>query len=72
MTIYKKMKQANVEGIDHHESDLYVPVTETTSALIKEYVFKMNVTTFINQKNGKPYYDIPFAYDPYWENKKCG
>ena len=62
-------------GIEHsnHASDLYIPVNEVTKKLIAEYEFKKNVTRFINNIDGKPWYDVPFAYGPFWENvaKKC-
>lgn len=53
----------------HHESDLYIPVNEQTQPLIKEYEFASNVTTFKNNIDGKLWYDIPFAYLPYWDTK---
>lgn len=66
MSIYEDMKNLGVE-IDHHESDLYVPVTDETRAIVAEYEFKTNVTTFVSQIDKKLWYDIPFAYLPYWE-----
>ena len=64
-TIYEVMKKAKVE-IDNHCSDLYVPVNDTTRAIVKKYEFKCNVTTFICQIDNKPWFDIPFAYEPYY------
>lgn len=52
---------------DHHESDLYIPVTEETRALIRQYQFRSNVTTFISNIEKTPWYDVPFAYLPFWE-----
>jgi len=66
MSIYADMKATGVE-MDHHESDLYVPVTDATRAIVAEYEFRTNVTTFYSQIDKKPWYDIPFAYLPYWE-----
>ena len=63
--IYKAMKDAKVE-IDNHCSDLYVPVNEKTRAIVNEYQYKCNVTMFTNQIDGKPWYDVPFAYEPYY------
>lgn len=70
---------------DSHASDLYIPKTEQTTKLISEYEFKENVTTFIantedvrcracGHKIKQPkevWYDIPFAYAPFWERVKC-
>ena len=63
--IYDKMVAAGVQ-IANHESDLYVPVNDTTRAIIKEYRFRSNVTVFISNIEKTPWYDIPFAYMPFW------
>ena len=59
--LYDQMKAARVE-IANHESDLYVPVNDVTTALIKKYLFKASVTTFTSTLDKKLWYDIPFAY----------
>ena len=64
--IYEEMKQAGVE-ISNHESDLYVPKNKITTPIINNYKFKKNVTIFVNQIDHKLWYDIPFAYQPYWD-----
>jgi hypothetical protein len=56
--------------VDSHESDLYIPVNEKSKALVAAYTHKENVTTFYNKKDGKTWYDIPFAYAPFWEKKQ--
>ena len=67
-TLYQ---QANEAGIEHdsHCSDLYLPVTNETKAMIAEYEFKDNVTTFRSEIDGTRWYDVPFAFDPFWA--KC-
>ena len=57
------------DHIDHHNygSDLYIKKTPESAKLIAEYEFKENVTTFRSQIDGCIWYDIPFAYTPYWE-----
>lgn len=67
-SIYEQMKAAGVE-VDHHESDLYVPVNETTKAIVDGYKFKNNVTQFRSQIDGTNWYDIPFAYQPFWDKR---
>jgi hypothetical protein len=64
--IYSKVV---AKGIPHsnHESDLYIPVNDETRELIKNYAFPTNVTTFVNRVEGGLWYDIPFAYIPFWE-----
>lgn len=64
--IYEEAKKLGVE-IDHHESDLYIPVTPETMALVKRYTSRSIVTSFTNQIDHKPWYDIPFAYMPFWD-----
>ncbi len=68
MNIYEQMLALGVM-IDHHESDLYVPVTPETTKLVNKYEFKDNVKLFTCNIDIKPWYDIPFAYMPYWEKK---
>ncbi|MEE9366700.1 MAG: hypothetical protein V3W44_08445 [Dehalococcoidales bacterium] len=68
MDILEQMEKVGTE-ISSHCSDLYVPVTEETTKIVAEYKFKGNVTRFRSQVDGKPWFDIPFAYTPYWENR---
>lgn len=69
LNIYDELKAKNVQ-IDNHESDLYCPVNETTKTIIGQYDHKSNITTFKNQIDGKLWYDIPFAYTPWWNTKE--
>lgn len=64
--IYQELKDTGVM-MHNHESDLYVPVTDATRAIIERYEFKDSVTTFRSTLIGGLWYDIPFAYLPYWE-----
>lgn len=54
---------------DHHESDLYIPVTAETTALVRQYDRNHTAEKFISQTDGKPWFDIPFAYLPWWEKR---
>lgn len=50
----------------NHDTDLYVFVNPTTTAIIDGYQFKSNVTRFRSNHpddNGAMMYDIPFAFD---------
>src|SRR5262249_47666079 len=67
--IYAQVLAAGIEH-DHHETDLYTPVNDETKKLIDAYHFRGNVTTFTSQIDGKPWYDIPFAFTPGWP-KSC-
>lgn len=68
-TLYQKVIKLNVY-VSGYYSDLYVEVTPETLAIVKAYEYEKQVTTFMNQINGKHCFDIPFAYDPYWEKKR--
>lgn len=68
MEIYNEIVKAGVE-YSNHESDLYVPVNEITKKIVEEYQFRGNVSTFVSNIDGKLWYDIPFAYLPYWDKK---
>jgi hypothetical protein len=58
-----------VKGLEHsnHSSDLYIPVNAETMGFIKDYEFRVNVTRFTSNIDGKPWYDVPFAYMPFWD-----
>lgn len=58
----KALKAMPIGEIDHHRSDLYLKVNETSQKLIDEYPFKMNVSIFTDQISGAKWYDIPFAW----------
>jgi hypothetical protein len=69
MSIYQDLKAAGVQ-LDHHESDLYAKVTPESQAIVDGYRFKCNVTRFTSQIDGLRWYDIPFAYEPFWDAVK--
>jgi hypothetical protein len=65
MQIYDEMVAAGVP-VDHNESDLYAKVTPESREIVQRYEFKSIVRTFRNNADGKAWYDIPFAYLPWW------
>ena len=69
-SLYEEIKKAGIP-IGNHCSDLYFKRTpESLEILTKHDLQKKNATYFTNQINGEIWVDVPFAYDPYWENKK--
>lgn len=69
MTLYETLQAAGV-GMTNHESDLYFEVNDTTTAILARFPLeKRNATRFRDQTNGHFCYDVPFAYQPYWERK---
>lgn len=65
-SIYSQVVAAGIEHANH-ESDLYIPVTDQTRTILATWEFKENVTTFRNNIDSKLWYDLPFAYLPFWE-----
>jgi hypothetical protein len=69
--VYKRMKKLGVR-MDSHESDLYVPVTPETTEAIEELTdsgaMTVEVTRF-RSHDGTEWYDIPFAFDPWWQER---
>lgn len=52
--------------IDHHETDLYLKVSEKSAALVAAYDFRGNVERFVSPLDGCAWFYIPFAYTPAW------
>ena len=70
MTIYEKaLATISAKDIDHHESDLYLRKTPKTEKLINEYEFKNNVSVFRDAIDHELWYEIPFAYTPFFEER---
>lgn len=68
-TLYAELVAAGIP-VAHHESDLYFPITEQTRAILEKYPLeKGNATTFTNQVEGGRWYDVPFAFIPWWEKR---
>jgi len=72
-TLYQRIVEAGIP-YDNHESDLYVPDTPQVRAIIEEcrhhtqHVF----ASFVHQvapHKGELWLDIPFAYDPWWNER---
>lgn len=66
--IFSRVKELGIE-YSNHESDLYIPVTEETRQLVHDYEYASNVTVFQNRITNTAWFDVPFAYIPYWEAK---
>jgi len=64
--IHEQLTKAGVE-LDHHASDLYAKKTPVSERILRNYEFRSNVKTFRNQIDGSIWYDIPFAYTPFWD-----
>ena len=72
MTLYEDLKAAGIP-IDHHESDLYVIMTKESTEILKRYLKKTVFTFshFTSRIDKKLWFNIPFAYDPWWAQRGC-
>lgn len=77
-TLYQRLVEVmKPEDIDHHRSDLYVRITKDSKRIIDEYYAEhpeLNKTIFVsifesNIPSRCLWYDIAFAYDPFWEER---
>ena len=53
--------------IDHHNSDLYLRVSQETKAIVSRLENKALLSTF-RDNDGVAWYELPFCFAPYWEN----
>lgn len=70
MDLYERAKAAGVE-MSNHESDLYLKCGAVADALVKECDTHGNARRFRNQLDGALWWDIPFAYAPWWQKRGC-
>jgi len=66
-THYNQLKRKVFTLMDKHESDLYALKTPESEAIIKAWDYPHSVSTFISQIDGGVWYDIPFAFKPWWD-----
>ena len=68
MALFDDIQKLGIQ-YDHHESDLYIPITVETVNLVKEYDLYNIVARFKSNIDGKMWFDLPFQYAPYWEKR---
>ncbi len=68
MSLYTDLIEAG-QPVSNWQSDLYTPVNATTRALLKKHGIT-TATTFKNRVEGGIWYDVPFMFDPFWEERK--
>ncbi len=68
MSIYTDMKEAGVET-DNHFSDLYVKDCPAARKVLTNHGRYTKTVRFVARDN-EEWLDIPFAYDPFWEEKR--
>ena len=65
--LYALLQSAGVPT-DSHESDLYALVTGESTRLVRES--GRTHSTFLSRIDGRLWFDVPFAYTPWWEARK--
>jgi len=70
-TLYQEIKEAGIKH-DNHASDLYILASVEVKRILKRRDWKPWPSTFVSEIDKKIYYDVPFAFDPYWISKKEG
>ena len=65
MSIYEELLKIDAK-MGHWKSDLYVKSAPEVDELISNYDFKYKINMFTSNIDGQLWYDIPFAYDPFW------
>jgi hypothetical protein len=72
MTLYQELVAAGCQ-IDNHESDLYVRVTPESRAIVERWCWIRKLyagtTLFRSNTDGAMWWDVPFAYDPFWNDR---
>ena len=69
MSLYEVLEYYDIQ-IGSHASDLYFPKTEQTKKILSYFSgYEKTHSVFIEQESRKPWYEVPFAYDPYWRDK---
>lgn len=68
MSLYEELLAAGIP-LDSHESDLYALVTSDSRVIVARS--EHGCSTFISNIDGKLWFDLPFAYDPWWIRRQA-
>ena len=68
MGLYNELAKTGCK-MDSHESDLYVEGTAQASAILRQSKEWPTVKVFVSAIDGRDWYDVPFAYAPWWERR---
>jgi hypothetical protein len=68
-TLYGDLLAAGVP-MDSHESDLYFQDTADSRAILARFPESASIARiFPNQRKGGMWWDVPFAFLPWWERR---
>jgi len=62
ITLYEELKKIDAI-MEHYHSDLYVKANKEVEKILNE--INVRYTPFYSE--GEKWYEIDFAYDPYWD-----
>ncbi len=69
MQLYRELIAKGIK-VSNHASDLYCPLTVETMDILSKYpVHFHNATTFVADDNGQDMIEVPFAYEPFWQEQ---
>jgi hypothetical protein len=68
-TIFEEIKESGVE-ISNWQSDLYFPKNPITDKIVNSHRGEYYIGMFRNNNDNELWYEIPMAYDPYWEARR--
>jgi hypothetical protein len=63
-SIHEQAVMMDCEIDSHAKSDLYIKVTPLSQELVKGYKYPCNVERFISQIDNKPWFEVPFEFEP--------
>lgn len=64
--LYDKAVELGIP-MGHWVSDLHLKITPESTALIQDYQFRKDVSSFTSNIDKTRWYDIPFGYKPFWD-----
>ncbi len=67
MSLYSDLLAAKVD-ISNHESDLYFEINDVSTDILTRYP-EVRPKRFLNQITNTMWYEVYFAYDPWWCNR---
>ncbi len=67
MSLYSDLLAAKVE-ISNHESDLYFEISDVSNDILTRHP-EARPKRFLNQITYTMWYEVYFAYDPWWEKR---
>jgi hypothetical protein len=68
MSLCSELVEAGIP-VSNWQSDLYFPVTYESAEILERYPDQPR-SIFKSEIDGKPTYECPFAFDPYWQKRQ--